>query len=810
MKNLFIALKYIVDMAKRKSPEEIETSQFRQNAIRIDEYKDAVEVREKQKPKRSELEKVEKVAQIEKTEKVDSKPAKSEKIISKPAKTKSVKKITKTSKTKKILSEREEKFERHNIQGNYELIVTEKPQAAMKIADALADGVIKKNSMNGVYYYELMHGEKKIVVACAVGHLFSLTSTERGFPIFNLEWQPNYKVRKHDFTKKYYSTIYSLARGANSFVIATDYDIEGELIGYNVMRFILKQKTAERMKFSTLTKPEIEESYEKKMKDINFGLAVSGETRHMLDWFYGINLSRALMSALSKAGAFRIISIGRVQGPALAFVVKRELEIQKFKPTPYWQIFIIIEHNKQPIELKYEKDVTKKTELEKFKGLKGKEAEVVTEKRDEKLYPPLPFDLTTLQTEAYRMHGITPSSLLKVAQSLYLAGLISYPRTSSQKLPESIGYKKILSKLSKNGYSAVVSYAKNPKPIEGKKEDAHPAIFPTGENGKMKDDEKKIYDLIVRRFISCFCEPALLVNKKIIARVGELKFTTNGLEIKQKGWMSVYKINMQEKDIPDINGKAKIKDLRIEEKETQPPKRYSQASLVSELARRNLGTKATRAMIIDTLYNRGYVAERSIRATPMGIQLISTLEKEAPMIIDEKLTRHIEAELTEIEKSKDSEKKKQKVVSEVKEIITKISMEMKEKAVKIGKELLNGHMELREEERENAKLMKCLKCGEGSIVMRKGKFGYFAACDKYPACKTTFSLPKNGLIKKTDKICECGYPLMLLIKKGKRPWQFCFNPECEFKGKKRFDKKEGTSDGKDEGGEEKDEDEKSE
>jgi len=784
-------------MPKRKSRESIEKKNFLDDVAPIIDYKEVVEVPTKE-IKKEDIERVtftkpikikEKEIKVKKIKEKEIKPIKKGKATTKKTKMEGKKAI---EKIEEIETVEEGGRQEIGIKGSYELIITEKPQAAMKIAEALADSYPKKNSANGVAFYELTHNGKKIVVCCAVGHLFSLTSKEKGFPIFNLEWAPNYKVRKKDFTKKYYSVIYSLAKNANSFIIATDYDIEGELIGYNILRFILKAKNAERMKYSTLTKPEINESYDNKMKTIDTGLAISGETRHILDWFYGINLSRALMSALSKAGAFRIMSIGRVQGPALAFVVKKELEIKNFKSTPYWQIFISIESNGNIIELKYEKDITKKEELDKFKKIKGKVAEAVTEKREENLFPPLPFDLTTLQTEVYRLHGITPSRLLSIAQSLYLAGLISYPRTSSQKLPEAIGYKKILSKLEKSGYKELVGFAKNSIPIQGKKEDAHPAIFPTGENGKMNEEEEKVYDIIVRRFISCFCENAIIDNKRIVVKINDLRFLASGLEIRKKGWLNVYKINIQEKQIPDVNGKVKIKDLKIEEKQTQPPKRYSQASLVSELSRRNLGTKATRAMIIDTLYNRGYISDRSIRATALGVQLISTLEKEAPMIIDEKLTRHIELELNKIEKSKNSEKNKETIVSEVKEIITKISVEMKNKAKKIGEELLASHMELREEERENAKLMVCPKCNAGDLVLRRGKFGYFVACNKYPDCKNTYSLPKNGLIKKVDKTCQCGFPLLLLIKKAKRPWQFCFNPECEFKGKAKIEKEAET------------------
>ena len=239
------------------------------------------------------------------------------------------------------------------IKENYTLILTEKPQAAEKMANAL--GKPRKHFDLGVPYYELEKDNKKIIVACAVGHLFTLTSKEKGFPIFNIEWQPNWKVRKKDWSRKYYKLLEKLSKNASEFILSTDYDIEGEVIGWNVLRFICKQKDAKRMKFSTLTNEELNNSYKNLMPTIDWGQAIAGETRHFLDWMYGINLSRALMSAIQKAGKFKIMSIGRVQGPALNLIVKKELEIKNFKPQTYFQVYIKL--NGHETELKYEKDI---------------------------------------------------------------------------------------------------------------------------------------------------------------------------------------------------------------------------------------------------------------------------------------------------------------------------------------------------------------------------------------------------------------------------------------------------------------------
>ncbi|MEK6817749.1 MAG: DNA topoisomerase, partial [Nanoarchaeota archaeon] len=332
-------------------------------------------------------------------------------------------------------------------QTGYELIITEKPQAALKISNALGKTVQK--DLNKVPYYELERNGKKIIVACAVGHLFTLKQNpgSKQIPSFDISWTPNYLARKKDFTKRYYDTILKLIKNASSLTIATDYDIEGEVIGMNVMKYLCNQPDASRMKFSTLTKEELENSYENKSAHINWGQAIAGETRHYLDWFYGINLSRALMDAIKTTGKFRIMSIGRVQGPTLNMIVQKEKEIQAFKSEPYWQVFITIDDGIKGLELKYNKDLFDKKELEKFNNLKGKKAKTETKKTEQKLSPLVPFNLTNLQTEAYKFYGITPSRTLQIAQSLYLAGLISYPRTSSQKLPVSIGYEKILKQL---------------------------------------------------------------------------------------------------------------------------------------------------------------------------------------------------------------------------------------------------------------------------------------------------------------------------------------------------------------------------
>ncbi|MFA5953084.1 MAG: DNA topoisomerase I [Candidatus Pacearchaeota archaeon] len=698
------------------------------------------------------------------------------------SKTNHHKKVSKKSKKTTIKESTKEEFSKTILKKDgYELVITEKPQAASKIASAL--GSYSKQNLKGVPYYEVDRNGKKIIVACAVGHLFTLkqNNPSSGVPVFDISWTPNFKARKGDFSKKYYDALVSLSKNAGEITVATDFDVEGEVIGINVVKFITHQEDAKRMKFSTLTEKELNKAYEEKKPHIHWGQAIAGETRHFMDWYYGINLSRALMNAIKTTGKFKIMSIGRVQGPTLNLIVQKEKQINNFKSSLYWQVFITLENPE--IELKYVKDILKKDELKKFENLVGKYAEVETKKSQQILPPNPPFNLTTLQTEAYRLYGLTPSKTLQIAQSLYLASLISYPRTSSQKLPESIDYKSILEELKKKyKFSKLI---KKEKPIEGPKTDpAHPSIFPTGNFQVLSGDEEKIYDLIVKRFLCLFCEEAVIEKKKINAKVEEYLFATEGSEIKKKAWLEIYPLKINEMNLPDVSGKIKIIDKRFEEKETQPPRRFSPASIISELEKRNLGTKATRAAILETLYDRGYVKEKSIEATPLGMSLIETLEKYSPIIIDEKLTGKMQKELDKITEMNQGnlKEKQEKMLEQTRQTITQIISQFEKHEKDIGSELMKAQTKLIQMEKQKNTLCLCPKCQKGNLIINYSKKNrkHFVACDAYPNCRNTYSLPPNGIFKKMEKNCEhCSFPLLMSLRKGKKPWIFCFNPECE-------------------------------
>jgi DNA topoisomerase-1 len=757
------------------------------------------------------------------------KPTSADMLESPRERTKGKTKTTKTTK-KRIVSDNII-VEKIKADPNTTLIVTEKPQAAEKIANALGDA--RKYSEDGVNYFEIHKGDKTILVASAVGHLFGLTykKGQKGWPIYELEWVPSYETKSAAFTKRYYDLLTRLAKKAAHFIIATDFDNEGEVIGWNVLRFICGQKTAKRMKFSTLTPDELREAFESPMSELAWGNAYAGETRHILDWMYGINLSRALMSAIKTTGGFQILSIGRVQGPALKIIVDREKEISAFKSEPFWQVFADISVKKTKLTLKHPEDVFDKSLLEKFKKIKEGTAE--TTNKQESISPPVPFDLTTLQREAYRLHKISPSETLKLAQQLYLDGIISYPRTSSQKIPDSIKPKEILKKLAKN---FDVSIATRAKPLEGKKSDpAHPSIYPTGSFGKMTESAERLYNIIAKRFISCFSPDAITANKRIVLTATDskgnpltyevekiietnlededeteeeaklnvkdekgkkrkvtIKFTASGLKIIEKGWTSVYPNTFEETNLPDLNGKTKIDEIRTEQKETQPPRRFTPTSLITILEKKNLGTKATRSSIVDTLFQRGYLDGTSIKATDLGLRLIETLQKYSPIIIDENLTRQLETETEKIQEETNPSKLQKDellVVEKAKKIINDISKEFKVHESNIGKEIMQGIQNQREQKRIENTLQQCPTCKKGNLRIMYNRLSrrYFVSCSAYPDCRQTYSLPPNALVKKAEnKLCESdGFPKLLAIRRGKRPWEFCFNPECKIEKEKR-------------------------
>lgn len=665
------------------------------------------------------------------------------------------------------------------------LIISEKPSAARKIADALSGGRARTMGKGKVKYLEFVLGGQSVQVAAAVGHIYGLKQKVPGgaYPVFDIEWAPSHEIQKgSDYTKDYLSVLKTLSKDADEVVNACDYDTEGSLIGFKVIQFNAPSKKSSRMKFSTLTSAELKKAFDTR-GELDVSMAQAGEARHELDWLWGINASRALMSAIKKAGIFRILSVGRVQGPALHVLAQREREISVFKPEPYWQLFAHV--GEAPFEHVHGKFFDESDAIGAFErsSKDGSVSSVVATKIKQKA--PTPFDLTTLQMEAYRCFGFTPTQTLQFAQDLYSDALISYPRTSSQKLPAQLDLPRIVGQLAlQSTYKALADQLIAQKrfiPAEGAKEDpAHPAIHPTGERPtKVGVQQAKLYDLIVKRFLATLAPEAKRIRMDVVLHLGQEDYAAQGARTVEPGWHAFYApyTKVEEVTLPPLEQGAALHADKLEkvQKETQPPKRYTAASIIKALEAKNLGTKATRASIVQTLFDRNYLTGKSIQVTPLGLQVEQALEKNVPEILSEDMTRQFEEEMEAIEKRTIS---KEHVVADGRKELEKILVQFKEKEAPIGQELVSA---LRQTQSSANVLGPCKACGK-SLAIRKSQYGFFVGCTGYPACRMLYPLPREALVKPLNKICDsCGTPMVSVHRKGKRSFTMCLDPKCKTK-----------------------------
>jgi DNA topoisomerase-1 len=684
----------------------------------------------------------------------------------------------------------------------YTLIITEKPDAAKRIATALdEDGKAEKKFSGGVPYYRACRNGL-IVVVPALGHLYTVADPNKkgGYPVFDYQWVPRYRAeRGAGKVRGWIKVISALAEKAEEFVDACDFDVEGSIIGYCILKYACgrKEQEAKRMKYSTLTAADLQESYACLLPRLDFGLIEAGLTRHEVDWLYGINLSRALTSAAKHSGRYATLSTGRVQGPTLKFIDEKEKAIQSFVPTQYWIVNAKVRLDGEVFAAEYEKTLGSELEAANIQnacmGKDGKVASVLVSESD--LHPPYPFDLGALQSEAYRLFGLSPTRTSSIAQRLYLDALISYPRTSSQKLPPSIGYQTILKNLAKAATyrKAAAELLSKPtlKPNEGKKFDpAHPAIYPTGDlpQKPLGVAERRVFDLVVKRFFAVFGESAVQQTMDVAVDIEGYRFGLKGVRTLSKGWLRFYEpyARLKEVHLPAMHeGQAiDVKQVVFKGEFTEPPPRYNPRTLLLKMEREEIGTKATRASVMQTLQDRKYVeGTGSLRVTDLGSNVIDVLSKYCPEVTSLQLTRSLEEKMDKIQEGKE---KKQAVLGQATSILMQALTQLKANEAAVGEQLSQALEKVRLEEK---KIGVCPKCKGELVILRSKKTGKrFVGCTNYfkGTCDAAYPLPQNGVIKPLENACKaCGAPVVAVYVRGRRPWRLCINPSCASKTKKK-------------------------
>ncbi|HVM44387.1 MAG TPA: DNA topoisomerase I, partial [Candidatus Thermoplasmatota archaeon] len=664
------------------------------------------------------------------------------------------------------------------------LIISEKDIAAKKIASHLSDGDADSSKVGGVNVYEWTEGKAKAewTVVGLRGHIITLD-----YPKEHTRWSlakldelvwvdPQRKVDKD--AKPIADAIKKLAKKADRVIVATDFDREGELIGVEALDLVNEvnpEVEVKRARFSALTKEEVTRAFAN-LTDVDTKLAASAHARQVVDLAWGAALTRFLSIAAGQRGQ-DFLSVGRVQSPTLALIVDREKEIRAFQPVPFWEVSATV-HKGQSFDVGHTTrqfwDEAQATAAH-ARAAGAKEGRVTAvEKTRRTTQPPTPFDTTTYQRAAASL-GYTIKRADSIAESLYTAGYISYPRTSNTVYPASLDLKEIVTSLAQPG-SFVEKDARKIldagplQPTRGKKESTdHPPIHPTGVVPKATDlsgPEWKVYELIVRRFLATLMGPAEVERLKVTLDIGGEPFAANGQTLIVPGFLSVYHYSSREDIIlpPLAQGDAvQVRRADLHAKQTQPPSRLTQSKLVQLMEELNLGTKATRGDIIQKLYDRDFVRNKTPEPTETGFAMIDALERHAELIAKPEMTSKLEEEMDRIA---EGELQLDDVVKDSRQMLERVV-----KALQENKDQIGG--EIRKALDAKNTLGLCEKSGHPLLIRRSKAGKRFVGCSGWPNCDVTFPLPQYGKIVPDHSACPvCKAPVIQVINQGSKrgPW----------------------------------------
>ncbi|PSQ36323.1 DNA topoisomerase I [Halobacteriales archaeon QS_9_70_65] len=642
-----------------------------------------------------------------------------------------------------------------------ELIVTEKDNAARRIADILSDGGAAAERRNGVNVYRW--GDTRCVGLS--GHVVGVD-----FPPEYADWRDvrpveltEAEVVKTPTQENIVRTLQELAEAADEAVIATDYDREGELIGKEAFELIesVTDVPVRRVRFSSITQTEVKSAFADP-DGLDFELAAAGEARQVIDLLWGAALTRFLSLSAGRLGD-DFISVGRVQSPTLKLIVDREREIEAFEPDDYWELFAALQDG-ESFEAQYfhRADGTENervwNEADAEAALDDLEAaeEAVVEsvrRRRRTDEPPTPFD-TTAYIGAAGSIGLSAQKAMSVAEELYTAGYVTYPRTDNTVYPDDLDPEALLEAFVGHppfGEDAEALLDGAVEPTSGDEETTdHPPIHPTGEvpgRQELSDDEWTVYELVVRRFLATVADPAEWEHLKVIADADDRLLKANGKRLVEAGYHDVYPYgSATENHVPaveegDVLG---VDEARLEAKQTQPPRRRGQSRLIEEMADRGLGTKSTRHHTLEKLYDRGYIESDPPRPTRLARAVVEAAEQFADRVVDEEMTAQLEADMQAIA---DGEADLEEVTGESREMLRRIFEELHD-----SREAVGDH--LRESMKADRTLGPCPDCGDDLLVRQSRRGSYFVGCDGFPDCEYTLPLPSNGEPTALEERCD--------------------------------------------------------
>ncbi|MGN8541216.1 type I DNA topoisomerase [Helicobacter pylori] len=671
--------------------------------------------------------------------------------------------------------------------------------------------------------------DKNYEVIASKGHVRDLSKFALGIKIDETGFTPNYVVDKDH--KELVKQIIELSKKASTTYIATDEDREGEAIGYHVACLIGgKLESYPRIVFHEITQNAILNAL-KTPRQIDMSKVNAQQARRFLDRIVGFKLSSLIASKITKG-----LSAGRVQSAALKLVIDREREIKAFKPLTYFTLDALFESHLEAQLISYKGNKLKAQELidekkaQEIKNELEKESYIISSivKKSKKSPTPPPFMTSTLQQSASSLLGFSPTKTMSIAQKLYegvatpqgVIGVITYMRTDSLNIAKEAleeARNKILKDYGKDYLppKAKVYSSKNKNAQE-----AHEAIRPTSiilEPNALKDylkpEELKLYALIYKRFLASQMQDALFESQSVVVACEKGEFKASGRKLLFDGYYKILGNDDKDKLLPNLkeNDPIKLEKLESNAHVTEPPARYSEASLIKVLESLGIGRPSTYAPTISLLQNRDYikVEKKQISALESAFKVIEILEKHFEEIVDSKFSASLEEELDNIAQNKADYQQvlkdfyypfMDKIEAGKKNIISqKVHEKTGQSCPKCGGELVKKNSRYGEfiacnnypkckyvKQTENANdgvnQELCEKCG-GEMVQKFSRNGAFLACNNYPECKNTKSLKNTPNAKETIegvKCPECGGDIAL---KRSRKGSFygCNNyPKCNF------------------------------